>query len=47
MKVELATAKNALEQPAATGQIGQLLEARQLADARAVLRDGESFSVQA
>jgi hypothetical protein len=45
--LELATAKSALEQPAATGQVGQLLEARQLADVRAKLRDGETFSVEA
>ena len=45
--LDLATAKTAVEQPAGTGQVNLLLQARALTDARAKLREGESFSVQA
>jgi hypothetical protein len=43
--MSLATAGKAMERPSANGDVALLLQARQLADARSQLRQGESFSV--
>jgi hypothetical protein len=45
--MSLATARRAVDGPAATGDVGLVLEARQLAEARSQLRDGETFSAKA
>jgi hypothetical protein len=45
--MSLATARRAVDGPVATGDVGLALEARQLTEARAQLRDGETFSVTA
>jgi hypothetical protein len=43
--MSLATAGKAMDRPSASGDVALLLQARQLADARSQLRQGESFSV--
>ena len=45
--MSLATARRAVDGPVATGDVGVLLEARQLDEARAQLRQGETFSITA
>ncbi len=45
--LSLAYAKSAIATPAASGGVGLALEAKQLAQARAGMRDGETFSVSA
>ena len=45
--MSLATARRAVDGPVATGDVGLILEARQLAEARSQLRDGETFSITA
>jgi hypothetical protein len=45
--MSLATARRAVDGPAATGDVGLLLEARQLTEARSHLQPGETFSVKA
>jgi hypothetical protein len=45
--MSLATARRAVDGPSATGEVGLLLEAQQLAEARSHLRQGENFSVTA
>ena len=45
--LSLATARKAIDRPSATGGVAQLLEARQLAEARSQLRQGETFSITA
>jgi hypothetical protein len=43
----LATARRAVDGPSASGDVALLLQARQLAEARSQLRQGETFSVTA
>lgn len=45
--MSLATAGKAMERPSANGDVALLLQARQLAEARSQLRQGETFSVLA
>jgi hypothetical protein len=45
--LSLAYAKNAIAGPAAAGGVGIALMAKQLDQARATLRDGETFSISA
>jgi hypothetical protein len=45
--MSLATAGKAMERPSANGDVAMLLQARQLAEARSQLRQGETFSVLA
>jgi hypothetical protein len=45
--LQLAYAKSAVPSAAASGGIGLILEGKQLDQARAQLRDGETFSVTA
>jgi hypothetical protein len=42
--MSLATAGKAMDGPSADGGVALLLQARQLADARSQLRQGETFS---
>jgi hypothetical protein len=42
--MSLATAGKAMDRPAADGGVALLLQARQLADARSQLREGETVS---
>jgi hypothetical protein len=43
--MSLATAGKAMDRPAADGNVALLLQARQLAEARSQLRQGETFSL--
>jgi tRNA G37 N-methylase TrmD len=45
--MSLATARRAVDGPSATGEVGLLLQAQQLAEALSHLRQGETFSVTA
>jgi hypothetical protein len=45
--MSLATARRAVDGPSADGEVGLILQARQLAEARSHLRQGETFSVAA
>jgi hypothetical protein len=45
--MSLATARRAVDGAGATGEVGLLMEARQLAEVRSQLRQGETFSVTA
>jgi tRNA G37 N-methylase TrmD len=45
--MSLATTRRAIDDPSAGGEVGLLLQARQLAEARSQLRQGETFSVTA
>jgi hypothetical protein len=45
--MSLATARRAVDGPSADGEVGIILQARQLAEARSQLRQGETFSVTA
>jgi tRNA G37 N-methylase TrmD len=45
--MSLATARRAIDDPSAGGEVGLLLQARQLAEVRSQLRQGETFSVTA
>ena len=45
--MSLATAHATIDRAAATGGVGQILEARQLTEIRSQLRQGETFSITA
>jgi hypothetical protein len=45
--MSLATAGKAMDRPSAGGEVGLILQAQQLAEARSQLRQGETFSITA
>jgi hypothetical protein len=45
--ISLATAGKAMARPSAGGEVGLILQAQQLAEARSQLRQGETFSITA
>ena len=45
--MSLATAGKAMDRPSSGGEVGLILQAQQLAEARSQLRQGETFSVMA
>ena len=45
--MSLATAGKAMDRPSSGGEVGLILQARQLSEARSQLRQGETFSITA